>query len=113
MPRQAQPISLGQADRLELQRWVAAHSTPQQGLLLARDTPIHRYVKVKSEANPCDPVYETYVEKREADRMQDTFQGSRFLRSLWYEQGGLCVACNTRLTRLSRVDPSLLHPPPG
>lgn len=29
MPRQAQPISLGQADRLELQRWVAAHSTPQ------------------------------------------------------------------------------------
>jgi transposase len=30
MPRQAQPISLGQADRLELQRWVAAHSTPQQ-----------------------------------------------------------------------------------
>jgi hypothetical protein len=30
MPRQAQPISLGQADRLELQRWVAAHGTPQQ-----------------------------------------------------------------------------------
>ena len=30
MPRQAQPIALGQADRLELQRWVAAHGTPQQ-----------------------------------------------------------------------------------
>jgi transposase len=30
MPRQAQPITLRQADRLELQRWVAAHGTPQQ-----------------------------------------------------------------------------------
>jgi len=70
-------------------------------LLLARDTPIRRHVKVKSEANPYDPVYETYFEKREADHMRDTFQGSRFLRFLWYEQGGLCVACNTRLTRLS------------
>ena len=30
MPRQAQPIALRQTDRLELQRWVAAHGTPQQ-----------------------------------------------------------------------------------
>ena len=30
MSRQAQPIALRQADRLELQRWVAAHGTPQQ-----------------------------------------------------------------------------------
>jgi transposase len=30
MPRQAQPLALTEADRLELQRWVAAHGTPQQ-----------------------------------------------------------------------------------
>ena len=30
MPRQAQPIALIETDRLELARWVAAHSTPQQ-----------------------------------------------------------------------------------
>jgi transposase len=30
MPRQAQPIALLETDRLELQRWVAAHHTPQQ-----------------------------------------------------------------------------------
>jgi len=30
MPRQAQPIALIETDRLELQRWVAAHHTPQQ-----------------------------------------------------------------------------------
>ena len=30
MPRQAQPVALLETDRLELQRWVAAHHTPQQ-----------------------------------------------------------------------------------
>ncbi len=30
VPRQAQPVSLREADRLELERWVAAHRTPQQ-----------------------------------------------------------------------------------
>lgn len=30
MPRQAQPIALIERDRLELERWVAAHHTPQQ-----------------------------------------------------------------------------------
>jgi transposase len=30
MPRQAQPIALIEADREELERWVAAHRTPQQ-----------------------------------------------------------------------------------
>ena len=30
MPRQAQPIALLETDRLELERWVAAHHTPQQ-----------------------------------------------------------------------------------
>ena len=70
-------------------------------LLLARDTPIRRHVKVKSEANPYDLAYETYFEKREADHMQVTFQGSRFLRFLWYEQRGLCLVCNTKITLLS------------
>lgn len=30
MPRQASPIALMETDRLELERWVAAHRTPQQ-----------------------------------------------------------------------------------
>jgi transposase len=30
VPRIAEPICLGSADRLELERWVAAHGTPQQ-----------------------------------------------------------------------------------
>ena len=71
------------------------------GLLSASDTPIRRHVKVKSDANPYDPAYETYFEKREGDRMQDTFRGSRFLRFLWYEQCGLCAVCNTKITPLT------------
>jgi transposase len=30
MPRQAQPVALIETDKLELERWVAAHQTPQQ-----------------------------------------------------------------------------------
>src|ERR1700758_5718960 len=41
-------------------------------LLLASRIPIRRHVKVRSDANPYDPVYETYFEKREADHMQKT-----------------------------------------
>jgi RNA-directed DNA polymerase len=70
-------------------------------LLLASRIPIQRHVKVRSDANPYDPVYETYFEKREADHMQKTFQGSRILRFLWYEQCGLCPVCNTKITRIT------------
>ena len=68
-------------------------------LWLADRTPIQRHVKVKGEANPYDPAYETYFEKREADHMAETFRGTRTLRFLWYSQRGLCPVCNTKITR--------------
>ena len=70
-------------------------------LLLASRIPIKRHVKVRSEANPYDPAFETYFEKREADHMLDTFQGTRTLRFLWHEQNGLCPVCNTKITRVT------------
>jgi RNA-directed DNA polymerase len=70
-------------------------------LFHAKSTPINRHVKVKGEANPYDPTYETYFEEREAAHMLDTFRGTRTLRYLWYEQRGLCTQCNTKLTRLT------------
>jgi RNA-directed DNA polymerase len=70
-------------------------------LFHAQSTPIKRHVKVKGEANPYDPTYETYFEEREAAHMLDTFRGTRTLRYLWYEQRGLCTQCNTKLTRLT------------
>jgi RNA-directed DNA polymerase len=70
-------------------------------LLLASRIPIRRHVKVRSEANPYDPAYETYFEKREEDHMLDTFRGTRTLRFLWHEQRGLCPVCNTKITRIT------------
>jgi len=70
-------------------------------MLLASRIPIKRHVKVRSEANPYDPAYETYFEKREENHMLDTFRGTRTLRFLWYEQSGLCPACNTKITRIT------------
>src|SRR6266568_3858579 len=70
-------------------------------LLLASRIPIKRHVKVRSEANPYDPAYETYFEKREGDHMLDTFRGTRTLRFLWHEQRGFCTACNTKITRIT------------
>ena len=46
----------------------------------AMSTPIKRHVKVKGEANPYDPTYETYFEEREAAHMLETFRGTRTLR---------------------------------
>jgi RNA-directed DNA polymerase len=68
-------------------------------LYRAKSTPIQRHVKVKGEANPYDPAYETYFENREADHMRDTFRGTRTLRYIWNEQRGLCTVCNTPITR--------------
>jgi reverse transcriptase-like protein/group II intron maturase/HNH endonuclease len=67
----------------------------------ARSTPIKRHVKVKGDANPYDPAYETYFEQREGTHMQDTFRGTRTLRFLWHEQSGLCTVCNTKITRIT------------
>jgi RNA-directed DNA polymerase len=67
----------------------------------ARSTSIQRHVKVKSDANPYDPAYEIYFEKREGTHMQETFRGTRTLRFLWHEQHGLCTVCNTKITRIT------------
>src|SRR5712664_2612287 len=76
--------------------------TPNKVWLLSISrTPIKRHVKGKSEANPYDPVYETYFEKREGDHMSETFRGTRTLRFLWHEQAGLCTECNERITRIT------------
>jgi RNA-directed DNA polymerase len=70
-------------------------------LFHAKSTPIKRHVKVKGEANPYDPTYETYFEEREGAHMLETFRGTRTLRYLWHEQRGFCTQCNTKITRIT------------
>jgi hypothetical protein len=42
----------------------------------AKSTPIQRHVKVKGQANPYDPTYESYFEEREGAHMPETFRGT-------------------------------------
>jgi RNA-directed DNA polymerase len=82
-------------------------------LLLASDTPIQRHVKVKCEANPYDPAFETYFEEREGFHMRETFRGTRTLRYIWNEQHGLCLHHCVPLVRggsKSAENRVLLHP---
>jgi RNA-directed DNA polymerase len=59
----------------------------------ASSTPTKRHIKLKGEANPYDPAYETYFEEREGFH--------KTLRFLWMEQRGLCAVCNTKITRIT------------
>jgi RNA-directed DNA polymerase len=68
-------------------------------LLRASSTPIKRHIKIRTDANPYDPAYETYFEEREAAHMRESFRGTRILRFLWYEQSGLCPVCHLKITR--------------
>ena len=68
-------------------------------LLRASSTAIKRHIKVRADANPYDPAYETYFEQREEAHMRDSFRGTRILRFLWYEQSGFCPVCIMKITR--------------
>jgi len=70
-------------------------------LFKAKSVPIERHTKIQSEANPYDPEWETYFEKRLDVKMEHNLQGKRQLLSLWKQQGGLCPLCNQKITRLT------------
>lgn len=57
------------------------------------------HTKIRSEANPYDPMYDEYFSKRLARRMDKTFEGRRKLRWLWWWQEGLCPICSQKITR--------------
>jgi RNA-directed DNA polymerase len=70
-------------------------------LFRASRIPIQRHVKVKAEANPFDPAWEIYFEKRLGIKMADKLKGKRQLLQLWREQKGICPVCNQKITKLT------------
>jgi RNA-directed DNA polymerase len=70
-------------------------------LTRADNVPITRHVKIRGEANPYDPEWESYFEKRLDVRMEATLKGKRWLLTLWKEQRGLCPICNQKITKIS------------
>ena len=51
-------------------------------LFCAPDVPIKRHIKIRGEANPFDPKFETYFEERSTSKMRDTLRGNKRFLSL-------------------------------
>jgi len=64
-------------------------------LLYASDTPIRQplHIKIKGEANPFDPKWETYFVKRVGSNMKNRLKDKRVLLNLWLSQKGRCPIC--------------------
>ncbi len=64
----------------------------------AIDTNIRRHRKIKADANPYDPIWETYFEERLALRMGKELLGNRKAWQLWKNQNGHCPECDELIT---------------
>lgn len=65
------------------------------------DTPIERHTKIKEAANPYDPDWETYYEKRLDLKMEHNLRKRQLLLHLWKEQQGLCPHCKQKITKIT------------
>lgn len=70
-------------------------------LFSAASVPIKRHIKIKVEANPYDPAWETYFEHRQDVQMEANLEGHRKLLHLWREQNGLCSVCAEKITKIT------------
>lgn len=70
-------------------------------LFYASEVSIKRHVKVIGAANPYDPQWETYFERRLDVKMEANLSGSRTLLYLWKQQNGSCPVCNQKITKIS------------
>jgi RNA-directed DNA polymerase len=75
--------------------------TKEIELFKASSIPIKRHTKIKAEANPYDPEWEPYIEGRLGEKMFDHMKGYGQLVRLWYEQDGLCLICDQKITKES------------
>ena len=67
-------------------------------LFYASDVRIKRHVKVRGQANPYDPAWELYFERRLDVRMTHSLADRRHLLFLWQRQKGFCPHCRQKIT---------------
>lgn len=60
---------------------------------------IRRHIKVKAAANPYDPDWEIYFERRQYNKVTDELKRRPQLRQHWRRQRGLCPICKERITK--------------
>ena len=68
-------------------------------LVKARNIQIRRHVKIKGEANPFDPTWGDYFEKRRSLIMKENLRGKGQLIHLWRQQLGKCPHCGEPITK--------------
>lgn len=85
------------------QRWIFHGEVERRKVQLFRAArvSIERHTKVKGAANPFDPEWEPYFERRLGVKMVSTLKGRRQLLRLWKAQDGLCPVCNQKITELT------------
>lgn len=69
-------------------------------LYRASDLPIKRHIKIKSEANPYDPRWESYFDQRLAQKWLEGTRRKRLV-TLWKIQNGNCPQCGQKITKES------------
>ncbi len=67
----------------------------------ACDVKIQRHTPIQGTANPFDPAWETYFEKRLDVKTERNLAGKRRLLHLWKEQQGLCPICDQKITKIT------------
>jgi RNA-directed DNA polymerase len=67
-------------------------------LFSASRVPIKRHIKVRSAANPYDPEWEKYYEKRQGYKMANSPKGTKLLRNHRIRQDGKCPKCHQFIT---------------
>jgi RNA-directed DNA polymerase len=89
-------------------RWVFTGVRVQKGqpvrmthVFRASTIRIERHRKLRAPANPYDPSWEEYFEKRLDLKMTTTLRGRRHLLYLWKEQKGICPVCRQKITTLT------------
>ena len=65
---------------------------------------IERHLKIQADANPYDPKYEQYFEKRLHVKMTKGQIGKTKLARLWVQQKGICPACKTRIDDVENIN---------
>ena len=73
----------------------------RRDLFLSSSVPIKRHVKVQGAANPYDPAWEAYFERRLGVRMEGTLAGRKALLHLWKRQDGRCPRCGQAITSVT------------
>ncbi|ETR68183.1 MAG: hypothetical protein OMM_10786 [Candidatus Magnetoglobus multicellularis str. Araruama] len=65
------------------------------------DVRIKRHIKIKGNANPYDPEWEMYFERRLEKETTEKLRYRSRIYDLWHQQNGICPVCREHITEES------------